>query len=315
MNYHEHMVLSVKDSIDLSEKKDQNTILLCTSQCDVKVMMWSVLSLLLKAKDSFDSFEICINGCSSKSKRKLQDVKQKFFESLLYDCGVSLNIHRSIGRQGHSNGIDSCIPWIDTEYYTLVHDDVIFKDSWKEELDYSGFLNDPKRSLINIGPFFMMKPLAFCNSIYENKPKLGMPHINSSFVIVKKSVVEDLGVKWQGYHNKVDFKLEGEWARKLIDFYEPIASGNIQEGNEYNYHNTDIGSWVCYKLLTSDYNLKSMKGDFCFHLTEGSWSSDIALAVRINKHYEEIESLEKEILNSKYADLYNEYCKYSNIVL
>jgi len=315
MKHHEHMVLSVKDSIDLSEKKEQNTVVICTSQCDIKVMMWSVFSLLLNANNSFDSLEACINGSSLKEQRLLQDAKQNFFEDLLYEYKIDLNIHRVLGRQGHSHAIDSCIPWIDTEYYTLMHDDVILKNDWSDELKDSGFLEDPKRSLINVKPFFMMKPLAFCNSLYLDKPKLGMPHINSSFVIVKKSVVEELGVNWQGYHNKIDFKLEGEWARKLVDFYEPIASGNIREGNEYNYHNTDIGSWVCYKLLISDYNLKSMKGDFCLHITEGSWSSDIGLAIRINKNYQEIEKVENKILSSKFADLYVKYCEHSNIVI
>ena len=84
MKHHEHMVLSVKDSIDLSEKKEQNTVVICTSQCDIKVMMWSVFSLLLNANDSFDDLEVCINGSSLKEQRLLQDVKQKFFEDLLY---------------------------------------------------------------------------------------------------------------------------------------------------------------------------------------------------------------------------------------
>lgn len=311
MEFHKHLIFGPKESIELTEIKDKTTVVMATCQADIKILMWSIFSLLLRGSygSNINHFSICINGPSKKdADQSIQNTKQDFFEKLILDHDISISIFRIMGRTGHAHSIDSCIPWIHTEYYTLVHDDVILLKDWREELDSSGYSADEKRSIISYPPLIIcpIKP-----SIYKDELKLGIPHLNSSFVNVKNSVLEGLGVRWHGYHVPFEFSLNDDF----INYYKDISNNTLNKDQKFKYQNTDVGSFVWYNLLQNDYKFYTFSKDLCVHLRESSWSNQVNMAIKINKHINEIDQLEREIKNSRYKEIYEEFCVFSNIIL
>lgn len=310
MQFHKHLIFDPKQSIELTEIKDKTTVIMATSQSDIKILMWSIFSLLLRGSSShINHFSICINGPSKKDGDKsLQNIKQDFFEDLISNHDVSMSLIRIMGRTGHAHSIDSCVPWVHTEYYTLVHDDVILLKDWHNELQSSGYLSDEKRSIISHPPLIIcpIKP-----SIYKDELKLGIPHLNSCFVNVKNSVLEGLGVRWHGYHVPFEFKLNDDF----INYYKDISNNTLNKDQTFKFQNTDVGSFVWYNLLQNGYNFYTFSKDLCIHLRESSWSNQINMAVKINKYKNEIERLESEIRSSQYKDLYEKFSSSSNMIL
>ena len=89
----------------------------------------------------------------------------------------------------------------------------------------------------------------------------------------------------------------------------------IEIGDEFEYINTDVGSWILQDLKLRDYNFYLFSPQTCHHISMASWANELNLSVSLSNCKDIIKKLEKDILNSKYKNLYLEYCKYSNIII
>jgi hypothetical protein len=307
--FHDHLVIDSIKSLELNELKNKTTVIMATSQSDIMILMWSVLSLFLRC-DSFEHLTVCINGPNKKTGNpSLQDLKQKFFEKLIDDYNLPISIIRIIGRQGHAHSIDSCIPWVHTEYYTLMHDDVILLRDWQKEISFHEYINDPKKSII-MSPPTLVSPMQV--SKYKDYAKLGIPHLNTFFLHAKKSVLESFGQRWHGYHSSFEFVLDGAWAEEFLIFHNKINK-SVKIGQKFYFHSTDIGTYMWYEIIKNDYKINHFPEDLCIHIKESSWSNSMNLAVRLHRYQDQINNLNSEILASKFCNIYREFSSYTNI--
>lgn len=304
------LVLPYEKYVELSEIKNKTTYVMATSQVDIKILMWSIFSLLLRSnKEYVEHYIISINGPHSKTGNPhSQDIKQKFFEKLRDNYEFPVTLSRIWGRQGHTHSIDGCIPWVHTEYYTLVHDDIILLRDWTNFLE--DFLADNNRSVISVPPF-LIKHKFKCK--FNNKLRLSLPHLNSCFLHVKKSKINRM---WHGHHVHSKIKFTENFYNEFMNYYKNFSYINeIEIGDEFEYLNTDVGSWVFQDLYLKNYRFYTFDSSVCHHISMASWASDLNLAVSLSNCKDIIVELEKQIINSKYRDLYLEYSNYSNIVI
>lgn len=305
-----NLFLSYDEYVGLSETKDKTTYVMATSQVDIKILMWSVFSLILRSNSNYiEHYAININGPHKKTGDPTsQNIKQKFFEILRDDYDFPATISRIWGRQGHTNAIDSLIPWIHTEYYTLVHDDVILLEDWTNYLD--SFLSDENRCIISASPFFINNKFK-CK--FKNRPRLSLPHINSSFLHVKKSNIKRM---WHGHHVSKKIKLDKELYNDFISYYKDFNySKEVQCDDEFEYINTDVGSWIIKDLHDNNSNIHIFSSKICHHISMASWANEMNLSVSLSNCLDIIKKIEQDILNSKYKNLYSEFSNYSNIVI
>lgn len=308
MKIHDHLILDYADSIELNEIKDKTTIIMATSQVDIFILMLSVFSFFLRSS-SFEHFMVCINGPNGKTGNpQVQNIKQSFFEKLIDDYDLPISIIRTIGRQGHAHSIDSCIPWVHTEYYTLVHDDVVLLRDWNEDLQNSGYLSDSNRSIIMCPPT-LVSPMQI--SKFNEELKLGIPHLSTFFTHVKKSFIEKFGLRWHGNHSSFDFTLDKN-ADEFLKFYEKVNI-SIEKGQKFKYHSTDIGSYIWYKIVSNNYKIYNFSKDICLHIEESSWSNNMNLAVKLHYNFELIQKIIDEVLDSKFRKIYEEFYNYTSI--
>jgi hypothetical protein len=310
MKFHSHLVIDPVQSMGLNELKEKTTVIMATSQSDMMILMWSVFSLFLRSS-SFEHLMVSINGPNKKTGNpNLQNIKQKFFEKLIEEYDLPISLLRIIGRQGHAHSIDSCIPWVHTEYYTLMHDDVLLLRDWNEELSSSGYLADPRRSVI-LCPPNLVSPMQV--SKFKEQAKLGIPHLNTFFVHVKKSVTESFGSRWHGYHSPFEFTLDGDWADEFLDFHNEHISKSVKKGQKFYFHSTDVGTYIWYELIKNNHRIYNFSKDFCIHIRESSWCNNLNLAVRLDRYKNQINELNKQILDSRFCDIYKEFSVHTNI--
>ena len=305
-----NLIIPHDQYIDLSEIKNKTTYVMATSQVDIKILMWSVFSLLLRSNhDYVEHYIFNINGPHKKTGNpEPQNIKQMFFETLRDNYEFPVSIFRLWGRQGHTHSIDGCVPWVHTEYYTLVHDDIILLEDWTNQLKL--YSSDPKRCLIGLPPL-MIRHKFKCK--FNNKLRLSLPHLNSCFLHVKKSCVEKT---WHGHHIGKKIKFTKEVYDEFMKTYGDFSYVNeIEIGDEFEYINTDVGSWILQDLKLRDYNFYLFSPQTCHHISMASWANELNLSVSLSNCKDIIKKLEKDILNSKYKNLYLEYCKYSNIII
>lgn len=307
MEFNNKLIIDKKQALEFSEKKDKTTIIMSTSQSDIRVLMWSLFSLLLRTNEIIEN--ICININGDWRECELQNIKQKFLEKLYFEYQVPISLFRIWGRQGHSHSIDGCTPWVHTEYYTLMHDDVIVLKNWPEELVTSGYLNDDKRSIM-LSPPILMNRLQV--STFNGKNKIGIPHLNTCFTHVKKSIVDGLGLSWHGHHCPLEFTLEGKWAEEFLDFCKDINK-NVALGQKFYFYNADVGSRIWCELIKNNYNIYTFTKEVCAHIQAASWSSNEPLEFRLHRNREQILSIENEILDSRFSEIYKEFCSFSSI--
>lgn len=309
---HNNMIFSVKDCIENSELKNKTTIIVATSQADIKVFMWSLFSFLINGNFNYiDHINININGGNFKTNTNLQDLKQKLIEDLIVNYDVPISLFRIWGRQGHAHSIDSCIPYVHTEYYSLIHDDLILLKDWTVDNEHFLYLKDENRSIIVENPFFMGGEFF---GFYEGKPKLNFIHLNSCFVECKKSVLENLGLRWQGYHFKKSFKVDKEFIDFISNFKNLGKKLDLEKikNAEYEYYSADIGSFVWYYLYENNFNFKTFEDNNFLHIKTASWNSKLAFqSMAFNSDI--IKECILKILNSKFANLYLNYSQYSDI--
>ena len=310
MEIKNNLVLPYEEYVQLSELKNKTTYVMATSQVDIKILMWSIFSLLLRSNHNYvEHYIVNINGPHEKTGNpEPQNLKQKFFENLRDNFEFPGTIFRIWGRQGHTHSIDACIPWVHTEYYTLVHDDIILLRDWTDQL--SLFSSDSNRCLMGVPPFLIRHKFK-CK--FNNKLRLSLPHLNSCFLHVKKSTIN---MPWHGHHVCKKINFTNDFFTEFMKFYKNFSYINeIEIGDVFEYINTDVGSWIWQDLYLKNYNFYLFDPSTCHHISMASWANELNLSVSLSNCKNIIKNLEIEILNSKYKDLYLEYSRHSKILM
>lgn len=307
------MILSKSDYELFSNVQKKITVVVATSQSSIKCFMLSIFSLLLRSKRELEHFIVNINGPDSRcGSTLLQDTKQSFLEELrllkLKERDMPITVARTWSRVGHAQSLDSMIPWVHTEYYCIMHDDVIIKNP-----EWTDFVIDCFKDK-NVSMIYYPPLLSTGLSIveYEGGKKINFPHLNSTMILSRKSLYTELGLRWYGYHVKNKFSLFKEDIEKIHNFYKNEITNTLKEG-EYEYISLDIGSFIYNKFKELKYELKPMPENFLIHLVAMSWGDEFHKNKTIKNNTTEIEKLEKEINSSPYYKLYNKYLNYENI--
>lgn len=267
---HNEMFLSQSSFEELSCQKNKITAIIATSDSPLKTLAWSVLSLLLRSGDCVENVHVLINGPVD---NPLQDKKQLFLNKLR-SAGLPITVQRVYGHVGHANALDSMIPWVNTEFYLAMHDDLIVLDD-----DWTCWFNlmkdeDERETAILYDPPFLMRGIGI--SEYEGGLKLALPHLNSTFMICRKSAFKETGASWRGYHVRKKFNLM-QW-KDLVSFLNYHIQRNHVTFDykkyvekDFDYLNVDIGGWAYYLLSKAGFKFSPIKSHSVYHLRAASW--------------------------------------------
>jgi len=305
---HEHMIAGLVESEEKTLLKDKATAIIATCQADLKYLMWSLFSLFLRTDRTFMEHAIVvINGPDKRTgDPSLQDKKEKFLHEFRDECDMPITVTRTWSRIGHCQAIESAIPWVHTEYYLLMHDDIIVDDEkWPAQLQEKGFLQDPMRAVIAAPPLLLN---TINRTKYNGKNKVGLPHINTAFALVRKAAVVDSGAKWYGYHIPKKFTYDHSLAEFMKYHGDSGHFGHSPPklGEEYEYINTDVGAWVYYNLRERGYRFHYFGRGTVFHFGAASWDfQNTRQRLTVGQHY--IKELEEKIKEAGHQKLYERH--------
>jgi len=326
---HPHMALNIEECIDHTHLKEKVTAIIPTSNANIKCLLWSVFSLLLRSKPNEMLEHICvnINGPDERTGNpKLQDRKQKFLEELRDlewfhtnepsdHRQMPLTIIRAWSRVGYAEALEMALAWVHTDSYLCMHDDVILINrNWTDELKIK-FYNDP-----NVAIAYTPKLLG-CNcdhAIHRGMYLLRLPQMETTFLIAKKRWTMKAGASWTGYHmpddeNFLQFEVnELPNETEFFKYYEDkgLMPEKIQTFETYNFVRQGIGAWLYYKLSQLGTTFSKLEENNIIHFGKMSYDeiSDEEKNEKIILHKEEIEKLETEIMaHPTFSKLYEKY--------
>lgn len=316
---HDHMIFSVEECENATLIPDKNTAIIATSQGPIKLLMLTLLSLLLRSNQKYlEHIIVCINGPDTRcGDPSLQDKKQKFLEELRNmkweDKDMPLTVIRAWSRIGHSQALEMAIPWVHTEYYTIMHDDIIvLKNDWCEEA--SEIFKDPKVAMVHCSP----EQYGNCfELIFEGDKKfIGNAHLQNPIAVCKKSIMTKLGARWYGYHIVKDYSMKKINYEKYIEYNNQYKNKDIRmvfpkENSDYNGLSFDIGSWMIHEIKENGYNIKTFSNEKIIHFVKSSWSNDQNYVENKERQHKKVfESIESEI--ERYPQFSELYKKYNN---
>jgi hypothetical protein len=312
---HDHMIFSVEECENATLIPGKNTAIIATSQGPIRLLMLTLFSLLLRSNQkNLEHIMVCINGADTRcGDPSLQNEKQRFLEDLRelkwFGRDMPLTVIRAWSRVGHAHSLEMAIPWVHTEYYTIMHDDIIIlgKD-WFEEA-YEIF-KDSKVAMVNPDPVTYGDCSKFT---FEEKLKfIRNVHANSTFAVCKKSIMTKLGARWYGYHIVKDYSMRDVNYEKYVEYnkqYKDNDDSFPKENDDYEGLSLDIGSWVIHEIKENGYSIKTFSAGKIFHFVGASWAGDERYVEdREKQHKSLFESIEKEIDgHPEFAKLYRKY--------
>lgn len=310
---HEHMVFSVQELEEKSSMSDKVTAILATCQAPIKPLMWAISSLLLRSDPTvLEHIIVSINGPDSRTgDPSLQDQKQRMLEDVRslrwHGRDMPLTIQRTWSRIGHTQAMEAAIPWVHTEFYVIMHDDVMVLDaSWCK--DFLEFSKNKEAAILYDKPLLLM---GVHKKLHEGKWKLALPHLNSAFLVCRKSIFHQLGLRWWGYHIKEPIHIDKSFSSyHVVRDHLAIDDNRFFSNNfglqayklhrtskddiegDYDYFNLDIGSWVYYRLLESGCKFIPLRDNLVYHFKSASWNNK-TYTNGINQSGTCIEDLEK----------------------
>lgn len=302
---HPHLVYSVQECEQNSLLKGKITLIIETFDSHVDRLLASVLSVLLRSKDINGVLEhiiVCIHGPDERTgSTKIQDKKQAFLEELRVlkwqipgsneTRDMPLTITRSWSRIGHGQALEQAVAWVHTEAYVLMADDYVIIDS--------NWVNDIKTRLLDqpdVG-YLAMKPwgIGACENPNTKNWQLHMPRVAVLWLAIKKSVAEQVGLRWSGYFLTCKFSADKE----LIEYHKPDKDALI-EIKKANYQFGELiieqGAWAHHLLQEAGIKCGDMP-DALLQNRELSWYLD----------KEDFLNLEADIRKSSYWELYSKY--------
>jgi hypothetical protein len=286
--------------------KGKVSAIIPTFSSPMNCFMMSVFSLLIRSDPNIlDHVFVSINGPDSREGgHELQDRKQAFLEDLR-SCDWSsrkgfnpgaITISRTWSRIGHAQALDQCIPWVDTEFYLSMHDDVIVVDpSWC-------FLGD-----FSENESLAMKTWGnhLAGRLRSTGDRLDMPHLNTIFTLCRKPIMTRLGVGWVGH--SIDYKFNISEYMDLGRLVEEHSKAHSLElgSNINNHHGSvslDIGAFIFSKIFLSGLDIGRFHAGTVRHFESASWKDIKSFRTP------EAESLEREIAShDQYWNIYKRY--------
>ena len=310
-------ISSRKDSLFSRKEFEERSLLkgkVCavipTSTAPINYLMWSLFSLLLRSNpDSLEHVIVGINGPDERTgDPSLQDKKQKFVEGLRrlkwFGRDMPVTLTRTWSRVGHAQMLDQCSPWIHTEFYLAMHDDIIITDrNWHSELE--DFRSDKSLAIKASNPILG-------HPTWSSEGRLELAHLDTSFSICRKSAMFDSGALWAGYYLPLDFHIGN-----LSNFDEfskfqhengIISDGSVwpppMKNKRYSVFSADIGGIAIYELLSKGYFIDGMRKNRCVHFRGKSWDGSFPSEDQINVARELEMDLES---HREYMELYLEH--------
>lgn len=302
-------LLSIREFEERTSVRGKVSAIIPTSSAPIEYFMWSVFSLLLRSDpDVLEHVLIGINGPDERTgSTELQDKKQKFTEELRsmkwLGKDMPMTLVRTWSRVGHAQMLDQCVPWVHTEFYLSMHDDIIVTSKeWGSELaDFSD------RSLaMKVSEEILGHPL------WSAENRLELPHVDTSFSLCRKSSLRDSGASWRGYYLPMNFHI-GNLANyeKFAAFHDEqglCSNGRVWPGpvkdKEYSVLSVDIGGMMIYELIRKGHCIGSMNAARSVHFRGKSWDGS-GLDSEQKKH---VEALETELEGwPEFKSLYLKY--------
>lgn len=320
---HPHMVFDLEECEKLSSLKNKTNFIITTSQADIRFLMWSIFSIILRSKvnNFLEHINVVINGPDSRTgDPTLQNKKQSFLEELrdnVWKNSLSnesknfpLTIIRVWSRIGAEQSLEMAIPWVHTDSYIYMHDDAIWLNNYWEEEFIKEFYKE--KVAIVCAQDFRMNNLS--KKMWENKPKLNFPHMHSACMAAKKPILTKLGAKWTGYHFKNNFTIEEKTSdlNEVIEAHKPRVT-ELTPNDKYDCASYDIGSWMYYTIKNNGYEINRSSVIKIHHFGSMSWfvhreNKEKELEKRLKMGELHIKNLEEEIKKiPEYWSLYNKY--------
>jgi hypothetical protein len=336
-----YTILTEYECEKITKVPNKMTAIIPTYNCEINTFMRCIFSLLLRTTpETLEHFIVGINGADDRDVNNppdIQDKKQKFLEELrslnwvdengAWDKPMPITISRTWSRIGHSQVIEQCIAWVHTEYYLLMHDDVIILNrDWEHQL--KAFFSNKNAIIKTAAPLGGVGVVAYP----QGYDQLRMPHITSTdFTLCNLPLMKKIKANWNGYHIEIDskFKIDNFTSSSaFIEYWRGknllgdlggesniLFSGHEQKNlckdiydvnNEFKLLSLDVGAFILPKILNSDYVVERFNPNTRRHYGCRSWC-------RINKSTKDKDSieLEKELEKyPKYNNLYNKYKEY-----
>lgn len=318
---HPHMILDVGELEKKSSVSNKVCVVMATCQSPIKFLLWSLYSTLLRSDpDVVDHYNIVINGPDSRIEdTSLQDAKQKFLEELrsLTFAGkpMPITIMRVWSRIGHAQCLEMAIPWVHTENYLLIHDDIVLLNSnWCQEYKNS-FVSDESVAIMSNPPLFLIDGKVN-EKIYKGTSKLGLPYLNTCFTLCKKPILIEQGCRWWGYH--VDHNWDMNDYPDFFEYHKFNKHLDHKIEGEFGCLSMDVGCWVYQKLRQQGYKLETFSKQMVHHFKAISWCNPNKLHFKLNVIENEISDLEISIRHADESglipggwDLYKKYMEKS----
>lgn len=293
------------------------TAIIPTSQSPRQILLWSFLSLILRTKpiEKLEHFIVCINGPDSRTgDPTLQDEKQKMFEELRHTPfmhwknGMPITIQRTWSRLGHGESLDAAIPWVHTDEYLAVHDDMILLDNeWLQKMDQH--YADSSICATQVAPV-LNGGISFIQMDRNSGYRMEFPHINTTFILCKRGAMKQLGT-WRGYHVNHSTWITKNDLKHLLSQYngELRRLPTDEELIHVEVFSYDIGAWLYHQIKKSKYRLNPnpLPNNTLLHFQAVSWSHPEQTKKKLKEHSNVIESLEEEIMNSPFGDFYEKW--------
>lgn len=328
---HSHMALNIDECVEFTHLKQKVTAVIPTSNAAIECLMWSVFSLLLRSKPGgiLEHFCVCINGPDIRTGNpELQDLKQKFLEELrdlewyhtdnsANRCQMPLTVIRAWSRVGYAEAFEMALPWIHTDSYLLMHDDVfIDKKEWETEA-LEKFYADDDVAIAYSQDFLGCK---VDSPIHRGMYLLRLPQLDSTFMLCKKKWVMKAEASWVAYFIPSDdnffmFDFEDIDLDEFLKYYreKDLLDKNLVVNDIYNFARQGQGAWVYYKLCKLGKKFIEMNKDLVVHLGMMS-RADVSREMKedsIDLWRPEIDALEEEIMkHPEYSKLYEKYIKF-----
>ena len=294
----------------------KNTVIMATCQSVMPVFATSFMSALIKSNpEKVEHFVVCINGADSRTHdTSLQDSKQSFLEDVRklkwHGRDMPLTVIRAWSRIGHTQAMEMAIPWVHTELYTIIHDDVIVTSGdWADEAQEKLLAEE-----VAVCQEFPVLQMSTGEIGINGKTFINLPHINSSLCVCKKRAITETGQRWYGYHFEKDFVI-----RELVNeemFLEHnkqwIDMDNfVDTAKKYGGASVDIGGLVWSALKRLGYKMVCFDSPKSVHMRGMSWCCDVTTRNRLRLHAKTMNETRREL--SAHPELYRIYEKYGGL--
>lgn len=282
-------------------KEGKISAIIPTFSSPIECFMLSVFSLVLNGDPSvLDHVFFSINGPDAREgSNELQDDKQKFLEELRsagppwpggFDPGA-MTLTRTWSRIGHAQALEQCIPWVDTEFYLSMHDDVlVLGPSWC-------VLEDFRLDAQMVAKTWGRHALG---GLRVSGGGLRIPHFNTTFTLCRKPMMTGLGARWTGFHLNKKFRISDFMDE--ADFSAIHATSECVKDAGYDSIGIDIGAFVLSEIARRGLHIGRFPADAISHFESASWRHGRDFMVP-----EALALLERLKSIPKYWDIYSRF--------